>query len=257
MLIDTHCHFHLIPGFPENFKSCYERAQAAGVEQFLNVAVALDEHDILLDLAQYSNIWISAGMHPNELPGEILNQERLLSQASHPKVLAIGETGLDYYRQAEEPDLSWQHDRFREHIAIAKQLKKPLIIHTRMAQEDTLKIMREENAGEVGGIMHCFTENWDMAKQALDLGFYISFSGIVSFKNATTVQEVAKKVPADRYLIETDSPYLAPVPMRGKTNEPAYVLHVAEALATCRGVSVQAIETESTRNTLRLFPALA
>ncbi len=255
MLIDSHCHFHLVPGYPENFEELYARAKSVGVSNFLNVAISIDDHETLLTLSKDKDIWISAGMHPNESPGENFDHDRLILQASHPKVIAIGETGLDYYRQAGEEDLSWQHARFRDHIAIAKQLKKPLIIHTRLAQADTLKIMREENAGEVGGIMHCFTEDWAMAKEALDLGFYISFSGIVSFKNANTVHEVARNVPADRYLIETDCPYLAPVPMRGKTNEPSYVRYVAEALAECRGVPVETVEMESTRNFQRLFAA--
>lgn len=253
MLIDSHCHFHLIDGYPNNFETLFAQAKAQGVGRFLNVAVTIEAYPILAELAKHPEIYISAGMHPNEAPGEALDQQKLREQASNPKVIAIGETGLDYYRQAGEEDLTWQHTRFREHIAIAKELKKPLIIHTRMAQADTLKIMREENAGDIGGIMHCFTEDWDMAKQALDLGFYISFSGIVSFKNATTVHEVAQKVPADRYLIETDSPYLAPVPMRGKTNEPGYVRYVAEALAHYRGVPFETVEKESTDNFLRLF----
>jgi TatD DNase family protein len=253
MLIDSHCHFHLIPGFPDNFEALYKNAVSQNVGHFLNVAVTIEEHDTLVKLAEKKNIWISAGMHPNEAPGEPVDRARLLKQASHPKVIAIGETGLDYYRQDEQGDLTWQHDRFREHIRIAKQIKKPLIIHTRMAQADTLKIMREENAGEIGGIMHCFTEDWAMAKEALDLGFYISFSGIVSFKSATNVHEVARSVPADRYLIETDCPYLAPVPYRGKTNEPAFVHYVAEALAACRGVSFDTVAKESTENFLRLF----
>lgn len=256
MLIDSHCHFHLIDGFPNNFDALYEHAQSMGVGHFLNVAVTIDAYDTLLELAKHPNIWISAGMHPNEAPGELLDRTRLLTQASHPKVIAIGETGLDYFRQSADEDLTWQHQRFREHISIAKTLKKPLIIHTRMAQLDTLKIMKEENAGDAGGIMHCFTEDWEMAKQALDLGFYISFSGIVSFKSAATVHEVAKKVPSDRYLIETDSPYLAPVPMRGKTNEPGYVRYVAQALADCRGVPFEVVEQESTENFLRLFPGV-
>lgn len=257
MLIDSHCHFHLIDGYPENFDALYQRAQSMGVGQFLNVAVTIEGYDGLVELAKHPNIWISAGMHPNEQPGELLDTARLIAQASHPKVIALGETGLDYYRQDGNEDLTWQHQRFRQHIAIAKQLKKPLIIHTRMAQEDTLRIMKEESAGEIGGIMHCFTEDWGMAKQALDLGFYISFSGIVSFKNATTVHEVAQKVPADRYLIETDSPYLAPVPMRGKTNEPGYVKYVAEAMAHCRGVSFETVEKQSTENFLCLFPTIS
>lgn len=254
MLIDSHCHFHLIEGYPDNFETLYTRAKEMGVKGFLNVSVTIESYPVLLSLTQYPGVWISAGMHPNEKPGEALDVACLIEQASHDKVIAIGETGLDYYRQdAMHEDMTWQHERFRQHIAIAKQLKKPLIIHTRMAQADTLRIMQEENAGDIGGVMHCFTEDWEMAKQALDLGFYISFSGIVSFKNATTVHDVAKKVPSDRYLIETDSPYLAPVPMRGKTNEPGYVRYVAEALAMLRGVTCATIERESTENFSRLM----
>ncbi|MDD1625850.1 MAG: TatD family hydrolase, partial [Methylococcaceae bacterium] len=165
--------------------------------------------------------------------------------------IGIGETGLDYFRS--EGDLSWQHQRFRNHIRAAKALKKPLIIHTREAKNDTLRILKEEDAGEVGGVIHCFTEDWEFAQKALDLNFYISFSGIVTFNSATEIKEVAKKVPADRFLIETDSPYLAPVPFRGRPNYPTYVRYVAEQIANLRGTSINKIADLSTENFYALF----
>ncbi|MGL6158562.1 MAG: TatD family hydrolase, partial [Ralstonia mannitolilytica] len=181
--------------------------------------------------------------------------ERLLALADHPRVVGIGETGLDYYRLGDRTvaDMEWQRDRFRTHIRAARQTGKPLVIHTRSAADETLAIMREEGAEAARGVMHCFTESWDVAKAALDLGFYISFSGIVTFKNAVDLQETARKVPLDRMLIETDSPYLAPVPFRGKTNEPAYVRHVGEFLATLRGEPLERIASATTENFFNLF----
>ena len=193
----------------------------------------------------------SVGVHPGY---EAVNQPSiadLLERATHPRVVAIGETGLDYYYQ-QEP-LDWQRERFRIHIQAANQAQLPLIIHTRDAPDDTLRIMQEENAQQCGGVMHCFTESWAMAEAALDLGFYISISGIVTFKNAQQVQEVATKVPLDRLLIETDSPYLAPVPYRGKTNDPSLVVHVAEKIAELRGITVAEVAQSSKENFYRLF----
>jgi len=184
----------------------------------------------------------------------VVSVEQLTALATHPKVVAIGETGLDYFRL--KGDLGWQRDRFRTHIRAACVCGKPLIIHTRSAADDTLRLMREENASEVAGVMHCFTESWDVAEAALDMGFYISFSGIVTFKNAKALKEVAQKVPLDRLLVETDSPYLAPVPHRGKTNQPGFVLHVAEEVSRLRGISVDEVCTATTDNFQRLFRCL-
>jgi TatD DNase family protein len=176
---------------------------------------------------------------------------RLIQLASHPRVVAIGETGLDYYRL--KGDLEWQRDRFRTHIRAARESGKPLIIHTRSAASDTIRIMQEEHAAEAGGVMHCFTENWEVAEAALSMGFYISFSGIVTFKNAKELKEVAKRVPLDRILVETDAPYLAPVPHRGKLNQPAYVKHVAEEIAALKGVGLAEVAAQTTDNFKRLF----
>jgi TatD DNase family protein len=184
-----------------------------------------------------------------------MTAEELTELASDDKVIAIGETGLDYFRS--EGDLEWQRDRFRTHIDVAKALKKPLITHTREARDDTMDILEQQDAEQAGGIIHCFTENWETAKRALDIGFYISLSGIVTFKSATELQEVAKKLPLDRILIETDSPYLAPVPLRGKTNKPVNVRHVAAFLAELRGESEQLIAETTTANFYKLFPSAA
>jgi TatD DNase family protein len=190
-------------------------------------------------------------VHPDYEAVEEPSVERLVALAQHPKIIAIGETGLDYFRLT--GDLEWQRERFRNHIRAARQSGKPLIIHTRSAAEDTLRIMAEEDASQAGGVMHCFTENWEVAQAALNMGFYISFSGIVTFKNALQIKEVAQRVPMDRMLIETDSPYLAPVPYRGKLNQPAYVKHVAEEIALLRGISVAEVGLRTSENFARLF----
>jgi TatD DNase family protein len=202
-------------------------------------------------VAPYPQISLSVGVHPNVRDGHDPSVDELIILGADDKVIAIGETGLDYFRS--EGDLDWQHQRFRNHINAAKALKKPLIIHTREAKLDTLRILEEEGASEVGGIIHCFTEDWEFAHKALDLNFYISFSGIVTFNSAKDIQEVAKKVPADRFLIETDSPYLAPAPFRGRPNYPTYVRYVAEKLAELRGTTVDQIAAASTENFYRLF----
>jgi TatD DNase family protein len=206
---------------------------------------------MLARVADYPQISVSVGVHPNEHEGHDPSAEELIELGQNPKVIAIGETGLDYFRS--EGDLSWQHQRFRNHIAAAKALKKPLIIHTREAKDDTLKILAEEGAADVGGIIHCFTEDWEFAQRAMDLNFYISFSGIVTFNNATAIKDVAQRIPADRFLIETDSPYLAPVPFRGKTNYPLYVRHVAEHIAQLRGTTFEEVAQLSRDNFYRLF----
>lgn len=200
---------------------------------------------------RYPNVYASVGVHPNEQGREEPTVERLVVLTADPKVIAIGETGLDYYRS--EGDLSWQHARFRAHIAAAREAKKPLIVHSRDARKDTLRLLREEGADEVGGIMHCFVEDWETAERAMELGFYISFSGIVTFRTALELKEVARRVPADRLLVETDSPYLAPVPYRGKSNVPGYVRHVAEHIAELRGETLEHIAEQTTANFFRLF----
>ena len=202
-------------------------------------------------LEGHSGITASVGVHPNEQDCHEPTVAELAMLAEHPQVVAIGETGLDYFRS--EGDLEWQHKRFRTHIRAAKQTGKPLIIHTREAREDTLRILREEGADEVGGVLHCFTEDWETARQALDLNFYISFSGIVTFKNATQIQDTARKVPEDRYLVETDSPYLAPIPHRGKPNYPHHVRHVAQFVADLRGIPLASVAEQTTRNYWALF----
>jgi TatD DNase family protein len=222
------------------------------IEHLLCIAIDLESYPAMLELvANYPQISVSVGVHPNVHEGQEPTVDELIALGANDKVIAIGETGLDYFRST--GDLNWQHQRFRNHINAAKTLKKPLIIHTREAKQDTLRILKEENAQEVGGIIHCFTEDWEFAQQALELNFYISFSGIVTFNSAKEIQEVAKKVPAERFLIETDSPYLAPVPHRGRPNYPTYIRFVAEQIAKLRGVSVEDVAELSTANFYRLF----
>jgi TatD DNase family protein len=229
----------------------------AGVGHALCVAVNLENLPRVLDLARaHGNLFASVGVHPDHDEGREPGVEELVELAGLPKVVAIGETGLDYYRMRRE-EVDWQRQRFRVHIRAARRAGKPLIIHTRNAAADTLAIMQEEGADQAGGVMHCFTESWEVAQAALDMGFYISFSGIVSFKNALELKEVARRVPLDRLLIETDAPYLAPVPHRGRRNEPAYVRHVAEEIARLRGISLEAVEAATTANFFRLFRATA
>lgn len=253
MYIDSHCHLNLLQGEPEGLSSIIDEALNNDIEHMLCISIDRDSCDEVLAIADaYPQISASVGVHPNVEPEGTLSAEQLIALAQHPKVIAIGETGLDYFRS--EGDLEWQRDRLRIHIDVAKQLKKPLIIHTREAREDTMSILEHEHAEQAGGIIHCFTEDWDTAKRALDLGFYISLSGIVTFKSAKTLQDVASKLPLDRILIETDSPYLAPVPHRGKTNRPLFVRHVAEFLADLRGDTVENIANISTQNFYNLFP---
>jgi len=233
-----------------------QRAKENHVDFMLCVSVNLEHYPEVLALAeQHPHIFASVGVHPNEQSGADPTAEQLIKLAQHERVVAIGETGLDYFRSTGE--MTWQHNRFRNHIQAAKAVNKPLIIHTRDAAEDTMRILEEEGAEQCGGVMHCFVENWDIAKRALDLGFYISLSGIVTFKNAADLQEVAKQLPLDRILVETDSPYLAPVPFRGKSNEPAYVIHVAEFLADLRGDDFQQFCNKTTQNFFDLFKQAA
>jgi TatD DNase family protein len=220
----------------------------------LCVSVTLETFPEIRALAhEHPQVFASVGVHPNEREGHEPSVEELTRLAGDDRVVAIGETGLDYYRS--QGDMAWQQERFRRHIRAAKESGKPLIIHTREAAEDTLRIMREEGAADIGGVMHCFTESADVAREALDLDFYISFSGIVTFRNAEALREVAKLVPQDRLLVETDAPYLAPVPYRGKTNEPAFVRQVAECLAAVRQTSPDDMAELTTRNFFTLFRA--
>jgi TatD DNase family protein len=254
MLIDSHCHLDRIDLKP--YENDFSRFMAAVKEHdighLLTIAIDLESYPSMLALVKdYPQISVTVGVHPNEQDCKEPTIEELIELGQNEKVIGIGETGLDYFRS--EGDLSWQQKRFKNHIAAAKSLKKPLIIHTREAKDDTLRILQEENASEVGGIFHCFTEDWNFAKHVLDLNFYISFSGIVTFNNAKQIKEVAQKIPSDRFLIETDSPYLAPVPHRGKPNYPIYVRHVAECIAQLRETSLNAIAEQSTENFNRLF----
>lgn len=226
------------------------------VTHALCISVTLEAFPNVLALAEtHPNLYATVGVHPDTEDVSEPSVEQLVALADHPRVVGIGETGLDYYRLNGRSiaDMEWQRERFRVHIAAARQTGKPLVIHTRASAEDTLRLMAEEQAGEAGGVMHCFTETWDVAKRALDLGFHISFSGIVTFKSAADLQETAKKVPLDRMLIETDSPYLAPVPYRGKTNQPAWVRHVGECIATLRGLPLEQVAEQTTDNFFCLF----
>ena len=252
MLVDSHCHLEY-KGLIEDRKGVLERARAAGVGAFLNISTRQSEWDqVVGTAAREADVFASVGIHPHEADAhQDLGRAALLEATRHPKVIAIGETGLDYFRS--EGNLEWQQDRFRHHIRAAIQAKKPLIIHTREVRADTLRILREEKAQTVGGVLHCFTEDWDTAKAALDMNFYISLSGILTFRNAEQIQSVARQVPEDRLLIETDSPYLAPIPMRGKPNYPAYVRHVAEFLAGLRGMTVERVAELTTANFFQLF----
>jgi TatD DNase family protein len=254
VFIDSHCHLDRLKleDFDNNLDNVVNAALAEKVNTLLCVSVTLEDFPAMAEAtAKYDNVWLTCGAHPLNQADEI-DSALLTSLATDPRVVAIGETGLDYFYAPETKPV--QLDSFRKHIRVANQLKKPLIIHTRDAQEDTLAMLRAEQAENVGGILHCFTESWQMAEQAIAMGFYISFSGIVTFKNATDLKEVAKKVPSDRFLIETDAPYLAPVPHRGKQNQPAYVVEVAKHLASIRGTSVAEIARQSSENFHRLFP---
>jgi TatD DNase family protein len=249
-LVDSHCHLDF-PEFTGKMAEVREEMRANGVTHALCISVNLEGFPKVLGLAEtHDNFFASVGVHPNHEDRARVDPARLVELAQHPRVVAIGETGLDYYRVS--GDLEWQRERFRAHIRAARDCGKPLVVHTREAAEDTLRIMREEGAAEVGGVMHCFTESQEVAEAAVSLGFHISFSGIVTFKNAGALKEVARKVPLDRLLVETDSPYLAPVPHRGKTNRPALVRHVAEEVARLRGMPLEDLAAATTRNFMRL-----
>ena len=251
MLVDSHCHLNF-PELQSNMEQIRASMHDNQVGHALCISVTLKDFPQVLALAEtYPNFYASVGVHPDYEDEPPFTVDDLVNLANHPKVIAIGETGLDYFRLT--GDLKWQRERFRTHIRAAINSQKPLVIHTRSAAEDTLRIMREENAQLVGGVLHCFTESLDVALEAIDLGFYISFSGIVTFKNAVMLKEVASQLPLDRILVETDSPYLAPIPYRGKINQPAYVKHVAEELSRIRNVPLAEIMEATTANFFRLF----
>jgi len=255
MFVDSHCHVNF-PELAAQMPDILLRMQANGVGRALCVSVNLPDWPGLIELVeQHDELYASVGVHPDYEDTVEPTVEDLIERSTHPKVIAIGETGLDYFRLS--GDLSWQRARFRRHIQAARQTKLPLIIHTRSSSEDTLSIMKEEGAQDARGVMHCFTESWDVAQASMDMGFYISFSGIVTFKKALELQDVARRMPLERILIETDSPYLAPVPHRGKLNDPSKVIHVAEMIASLRGVSVKEIEEASTSNFYNLFNKLS
>jgi len=254
-LIDSHCHLDF-DGLSNRLPEVLAAMEANDVGGCMTIGVTLEEApQVLAIAAAHEQVFASVGVHPEYADHKEPDVETLCDLAQHPKVLAIGETGLDYHWHKDKPE--WQRERFRVHIRAAKQLNKPLVIHTREAAEDTLAILKEEGAGSVGGILHCFTETLAVAEEAMALGFYISISGIVSFKKAEQVHEVARSIPLDRLLVETDAPYLAPVPFRGKPNEPAYVRYVAEAIANLRQISYAEVAEASSRNFLKLFPAAA
>lgn len=251
MFIDSHCHINF-PELADNLDEVLANMRANQVSNALCVSVDLEKFPQILSMAeQHDNIYASVGVHPDYELEDEPTQSELVRLAQHPKVVAIGETGLDYFRLT--GDLEWQRNRFRTHIRAAVETNKPLIIHTRSASADTLRLMQEEDAAKPGGVMHCFTESLEVAEAAIAMNFYISFSGIVTFKKALELKEVAKRIPLECMLIETDSPYLAPVPFRGKLNQPSYVKHVAEEIAKLRGISVEEVGEATSANFKNLF----
>jgi TatD DNase family protein len=258
MYVDSHCHLDF-PELSARLDTILARMRENGVDRALCVSVTLEDFPRVLALAESQpNLYASVGVHPDYPDTREPDVDTLVRLAAHPKVIATGETGLDYFRTQGDPaELNgWQRERFRVHIRAARVSGKPLIVHTRAASADTIAIMREEGADAVGGVMHCFTESWDVARDALDLGFHISLSGIVTFRNAEALRDVARRVPLDRLLIETDSPYLAPVPHRGKMNEPGFVRHVGEFLATLRDLPPERLAEITTGNFYNCFNVL-
>lgn len=254
-LVDSHCHLNF-PDFEDRIPDILQNAADNQIDHLLCIATSWENREAVLALAQkHAPISASVGIHPTTEGGYEPSVAELLEAADAPEIVAIGETGLDYFRST--GDLTWQHERFHRHIEVARQCQKPLIIHTRAAAADTMDTLRNHKADEAGGVMHCFAEDWAVAEEALDIGFYISFSGIVTFKSAKAVQEVAMKAPLDRILVETDAPYLAPVPHRGKTNEPAFVRHTAEFVAQLRGIPLEELAEATTHNFFRLFTGAA
>ena len=252
MLVDSHCHLDF-PKLSAHIEQAIQSMQDNGVGCAVCIGVTLEDLPRVLALAEtWPTILASVGVHPETTGVREPTVGELVKLARHPRIIAIGETGLDYYWHKDAPE--WQRERFRTHIRAAREAGMPLVVHTRDAAVDTLRVLREEHAEEAGGVMHCFTESWPIAEAALELGFYISLSGIVTFPNAPIVREVAQRVPLDRLLVETDSPYLAPVPYRGKINQPSYVKHVAEEIARLRGIRYEAVVEATTTNFFRLFP---
>ena len=253
MFVDSHCHLDF-PDLASQLGDLLGNMRDNNVSHALCVSVNLEDFPRVLALAEaHPNLFASVGVHPDYENLAEPQAAQLASLARHPRVVAIGETGLDYFRL--KGDLEWQRERFRQHIRAARECGKPLIVHTRAAAADTLRIMAEEGADKTGGVMHCFTESWEVAQQAMEMNFYISFSGIVTFRNAAALKDVAKKIGLEKMLIETDSPYLAPVPHRGKINQPAFVRHVAEEIAALRGIRVEEVAAATTANFFNLFKA--
>ncbi|KAA6208268.1 TatD family hydrolase [Avibacterium paragallinarum] len=253
-IVDSHCHLDALDyeNLHKNVSDVVEKAKQRSVQHLLAVGVTLQRFEQVYDsLAPFPQISLACGVHPLNLEDEPFDYERLLKLAQDDKVIAIGEMGLDYYYS--EENKAEQQSVFAQQIAIANELAKPIIVHTRSAREDTIALLKAHNAEKCGGILHCFTENWEMAKQALDLGFYISISGIITFKNAEALRDVVRKVPLDRLLVETDSPYLAPVPYRGKQNQPAYTREVCDYVATLKGLTSEEFAQITTQNFERLF----
>ncbi|MEY4481633.1 MAG: hypothetical protein RIQ84_795 [Pseudomonadota bacterium] len=257
MFVDSHCHLDF-PEYADQLPDILARMKEAKVQNAMCISVDMPDFPKVLALAEaHDQLFATVGTHPDYEDTPEPSEDQLVELAKHPKVLAIGETGLDYYRMGDKTyaEMEWQRDRFRTHIRAAIRANKPLIIHTRSASEDTIKIMKEEGASQVGGVMHCFTESWDVAQASMDLGFYISFSGIVTFKSAKDLQATCLQVPLERMLIETDSPFLAPIPHRGKTNEPSWVAHVGQFIADLKGVPVEIVAKHTTENFKTLFKA--
>lgn len=256
MFIDSHCHLDF-PEFQARLPEVLANMQSSKVSHALCVSVDLPDFPNVLKLAQdHENLFASVGVHPDYEDTPEPSLEFLVETAlKHPKIVAIGETGLDYYRMGDRSyeSMEWQRERFRTHIRASIAAKKPLIIHTRSASQDTIKILKEEGADQIGGVMHCFTESYEVAKAAMEMGFFISFSGIVTFKSAKELQETCKQVPLERMLIETDSPYLAPIPYRGKTNEPAWVSKVAEFIANLKDIPLETLAKETSNNFYQCF----
>ncbi len=253
-LVDSHCHLdHLDAEAIGSTADAIQAAAEQNVGWILNVCIDLNNREAVLHNAQtYSNVFASVGVHPNEKESAMPEFDQLVAWAQEPKVVAVGETGLDYHYHPRDT-ADWQRERFAFQCQAAKAAQRPLIVHTRDAKDDTIEILKTEGGREAGGVLHCFTEDWEMAKKGLDLGFYVSFSGIVTFRTAETLREVARKVPEDRLLVETDAPWLAPVPHRGKPNRPAWVGDVAQFVADLRGLSLDAFAQQTTDNFFRLF----
>jgi TatD DNase family protein len=255
MFIDSHCHLSF-PELKARLSDILAEMRDAQVEQAICICTQMEEFEAVHALAvEHPQLWSTVGVHPDTEDMREPDVAELVRLAARPKVVAIGETGLDYYRLNGRSidDMEWQRERFRTHIRAAKQAAKPLVVHTRSSAADTLRVLDEEGGDQAGGVFHCFTETAEVALAAVERGYYISFSGIVSFKNAQDLRDLASRLPLDRVLIETDSPYLAPVPFRGKTNSPAYVPHVARAVADAVGLPVPELAAITTANTRRLF----